>query len=165
MTSEWAIICKLGGYVNSNPEILSSYPDLEISSDKSKELLSKCLPIGAKTGDFIMDKYDKYSVLSYVFKIPIQEDRDDLFSISVLLAKKNNPEIYKPVLKKLINYLELNHILSERVLMRYQKAIYNGINEEKDIIIESIEINLSKIFEDIKSKLIKPKPDVKGSFF
>ncbi|MFX1316710.1 MAG: hypothetical protein ACFE9T_12670 [Promethearchaeota archaeon] len=165
MTSEWAIICKLGGYVNSNPEILSSYPDLEISTDKSKELLSKCLPTGAKIGDFILNKYDKYNVLSYVFKIPIQKDRDDLFSISVLLGKKDKAEIYKPILEVLINHLEKNGLLSERVLIMYQKTIYDGINQEKDIIIEDVEINLSKKFEDIKSNLIKPKLDVKGSFF
>ncbi|MFX1409143.1 MAG: hypothetical protein ACFFA6_02230 [Promethearchaeota archaeon] len=165
MTSEWAIICKLGGYVNSNPEILSSYPDLEISTDKSKELIGKCLPTGAKIGDFIVNKYDKYNVLSYIFKMPIQEDRDDLFSISVLLGKKDNAEIYKPILEELINQLEKNGLLSERVLIMYQKTIYDGINQEKDIMIENVEINLSKLFEDIKSKLIKPKLDVKGSFF
>ncbi|MHA2281410.1 MAG: hypothetical protein ACXAC5_11200 [Promethearchaeota archaeon] len=42
------IICKLGGQSYSNPEIIKSYPPLDLSSEQSQELISKCLPVGIK---------------------------------------------------------------------------------------------------------------------
>ena len=49
--------------------------------------------------------------------------------------------------------------------MNHQEQIYNGINEEKDIEIQGLQLNLSKIFKDIKAKVLKEKPQLKGSFF
>ena len=163
MATEYSVLCKLGGYVTSTLEIVSSYPSLDVSSEP--EILSKCFPIGSKVGDYIIDKYNKYSVLSYVFKVLQEENRDDLLTFSVLLRKKSNTEIYKPVIKELINVLEANGFLTEKVLTEYQQTIFEGMNEEKDINIENIVIDFSRIFTDIKSKIIKQKPNVKGSFF
>ncbi|MFX0020357.1 MAG: hypothetical protein ACFFAK_08465 [Promethearchaeota archaeon] len=165
MTSEWAILCKLGGFVNSNPELISSYPSLDLSLGDSNEIISKCFPIGSKSGDYIVDRYKKYNVLSYIFTIKQTEDRDDLFSFSVLLNKRDKVEIYKPALKQLIEILDLNGILSEKILLDYQETIYEGINEEQNIFIQNISIEFSKIFKEIKSKILKEKPQLKGSFF
>ncbi|MFX0031953.1 MAG: hypothetical protein ACFE8E_05755 [Candidatus Hodarchaeota archaeon] len=164
MTSEWSILCKLGGFVNSNPELLSTYPSLEIPLRESNEILSKCFPIGAKPGDFIVDKYKKYNVLSYVFSVSQIQNRDDLFSLAVLLGKRDKVEIYKPALMELIRILSCNDALSEKTLLDNQQIIYEGINEEKDVIIENILIEFSKIFKEIKSKILKEKPQLKGSF-
>ena len=165
MTSEWSILCKLGGFVNSNPELISTYPLLDIPLGESNEILSKCFPIGAKPGDFIVDKYKKYNVLSYVFSVSQTQNRDDLFSLAVLLGKRDKVEIYKPALKELIRILSNKDVLSENILLDYQKIIYKGINEERDVIIENILIEFSKIFKEIKSKILKEKPQLKGSFF
>ena len=56
MGSETTVICKLGGHVGSVPKILSLYPDLEMPSEQTSELISKCLPVGSKVGDFIINK-------------------------------------------------------------------------------------------------------------
>jgi hypothetical protein len=162
MASDYSVICKLGGYVNSNPELISSYPSLDQTSEA--EILSKCFPIGSKYGEFIVDKYRKYVVLSYIFRVNQSTDRDDLFSLSVLLNRRDKTEIYMPVLKSLVDILELNGILNEDTLIEYQKEIFEGINQEKDIIIENVEIDLSNIFKEIKSKILKQKPQLKGSF-
>jgi hypothetical protein len=162
MATDYSVICKLGGYVNSNPELVSSYPSLDRSSEN--EVLSKCFPIGSKYGEFIIDKYRKYLVLSYVFRVNISSDRDDLFSLSVLLNRRDKTEIYMPVLKSLIDILDLNGILNEDILTEYQKVIFEGINQEKDITIENIGIDFSNIFKEIKSKVLKQKPELKGSF-
>ena len=165
MTSEWAILCKLGGFVNSNPELISSYPALNISIDDSNEILSKCFPIGSKPGEFIIDKYKKYNVLSYIFSIKQTQERDDLFSLSILLGKRDKVDIYKPALKELIEILSLNGFLNETILLDYQKTIYEGINKEEDVVIENISVEFSKIFKEIKAKILKEKPQLKGSFF
>ncbi|MFX1497928.1 MAG: hypothetical protein ACFFBH_10400 [Promethearchaeota archaeon] len=162
MTSEWSILCKLGGFVNSNPELISTYPMLDFG--EHNELLSKCFPIGAKPGDFIMDKYNKYNVLSYVFTVKQKQNRDDLFSLAILLGKKDKVDLYKPALSELIRILNNNDVLNEYILLKYQQTIYEGINEEKDVIIENILIEFSKIFNEIKSKILKEKPQLKGSF-
>ncbi|MFX1317320.1 MAG: hypothetical protein ACFE9T_15765 [Promethearchaeota archaeon] len=165
MTSEWAILCKLGGFVNSNPELISTYPTLDISLEDSNEILSKCFPIGSKSGEFIIDRYKKYNVLSYIFSIKQTQERDDLFSLSVLLGKRDKVDIYKPALKELIEILSLNGLLNEKILLDYQKTIYEGISKEEDVVIENISVEFSKIFKEVKAKILKEKPKLKGSFF
>ena len=162
MASDYSVICKLGGYVNSNPEIISSYPSLDKSNEA--EILSKCFPVGSKYGEFNVDKYKKYSVLSYIFKVFQTEERDDLFSFSVLLNKRDKTEIYMHVLEILIDILDTNGILSENILTEYQQVIFEGINQEKDVNIENVLIDFSNIFKEIKSKILKQKPELKGSF-
>jgi len=162
MASDYSVICKLGGYVNSNPEIISSYPSLGKSVES--EILLSCFPIGSKSGEFLVDKYRKYIVLSYIFRVNQSTSRDDLFSLSVLLHKKDKTEIYKPVLQSLIDTLEQNGLLSEHILTKNQRTIFEGINQEKNITINNILIDLSNIFKEIKSKILKPDIKIKGSF-
>ena len=162
MASDYSVICKLGGYVNSNPELISSYPSLDKSLES--DILSKCFPIGSKYGEFIINRYRKYSVLSYIFKVDQAADRDDLFSLSVLLNKRDKSEVYMPALKSLIDILDANGILSQDILTEYQRVIFDGINQEKDINIENVLIDFSNIFKEIKSKILKQKPELKGSF-
>ncbi len=162
MATDYSVLCKLGGYVNSNPELVSSFPSLDQSSEA--DVLSKCFPIGSKYGEFIVDKYRKYVVLSYIFRVNQTVDRDDLFSLSVLLNRRDKTEIYMPVLKSLVDILDTNGILSEDILIEYQKVIFEGINQEKNITIDNVGIDLSNIFKEIKSKILKKKPELKGSF-
>jgi len=162
MATDYSVLCKLGGYVNSNPELISSFPLLDQSSET--EVLSKCFPIGSKYGEFIVEKYRKYVVLSYIFRVNQTVNRDDLFSFSVLLNKRDKTEIYMPVLKGLVDNLDENGILSQDILTEYQQVIFEGINHEKDIYIENVLIEFSRIFEEIKSQILKKKPELKGSF-
>ena len=163
--TERYILCKLGGYDLSSPEIVISYPTLDSTLSESEDLLSKCLPTGINSGDFSVNKYSKCNLLSYAFKIEHKETRNDLLSISILLKKKLNIEIYKPVLENIISTLKFCGLLSEKILADYIQTIYNGINEEKLILIDGVPIDLSIIFKDKRAKLIKPRPEMKGSFF
>ena len=85
--------------------------------------------------------------------------------LSILLKKRLDAEIYKPIIKSIIDKMNEDQILSEGVLLRYTETIHLGINEEKIIDMGNIHIDLSSIFEEIKKKLTKPKPELKGSFF
>ncbi|MHA1932316.1 MAG: hypothetical protein ACW96X_07225 [Promethearchaeota archaeon] len=159
------IICKLGGQSYSNPEIIKSYPALDLSTEQSQELISRCLPLGIKIDNFALNKYKKNNVISYAFKIMQSQDRSDLFTLSILLKKRLDAEIYKPILKSIIEIMDNKQVLTEKALRDNIQTIHFGINEEKTIQIGNIPIDLSSIFEDIKIKLTKPKPELKGSFF
>jgi len=159
------IICKLGGQPNSSPEIIKSYPSLDLSSEQSQELLLTCLPVGTKIDNYSNGKYKKNNVISYSFQSMQTEDRSDLFTLSLLLRKRLDAEVYKPILKSIINIMKVNSILTEDILRDNIQTIHFGINEEKTIQIGDIPIDLSNVFEDIKIRLTKPKPELKGSFF
>jgi len=163
--TERYILCKLGGYNLSSPEIVISYPNLDPIISESEDLLNKCLPIGISSGDFSVDKYSKCNILSYAFKIEHEQAREDLLTISILLKKKLNVEVYKPVLENIIDTLKCCGLLTEKILSDYIQTIYDGINEEKLILIDGAPIDLSIIFKDIRSQIIKSRPEVKGSFF
>ena len=165
VNTERYILCKLGGYDLSSPEIVISYPTLDPTISESEDLLSKCLPTGIKSGDFAVNKYSKCNLLSYAFKIDHEEERNDLLTISILLKKKLNMEIYKPVLENIISTLNCCGLLTEQILVDYIQTIYDGINEEKLVLVDDVPIDLSIIFKDIRSKIYKPRPEVKGSFF
>jgi hypothetical protein len=164
ITSEYALFCKLGGFIGSNPEIVSSFPPLAGFGEES-DILNTCFPIGIKIGDFHEDRYKKYVVLSYIFKIQQLADRDDLFSLSVLLHKRDNIEIYKPILQDLIELLDKNGLLNEETLKIHNQSIYEGLNEEKIIQIKDLRIDFSRIFKEVRAQKLKAKPDLKGSFF
>ena len=159
------VICELKGSVNSNPDIISSYPELSINEKKSKQLIPKFLPFGSKIGDFFTTNYSKYNVLSYIFRIKNYESRDDLISISTLIKKREDPEIFKPVLKGIIDTLDENDLLTEEILKINLAKIFEAINQEKDLLIEDTFIELSKIYSEVKQNLQKSKPKLKGSFF
>jgi len=165
MASEYAVLFKLGGHAGSNPEILGSFPKLQMNKDESNELLAKSFPHGVHAGDYVEDKHGKYNVLSYIFRVKREEARDDLFSFSVLLSKKDKAEVYKPILEELINMLDQNNLLTEQILTSNHKKIFEGIKQEKDIEINGIKIELHDLFNEIKSKVLKTKPELKGAFF
>ncbi|MHA1642673.1 MAG: hypothetical protein ACTSVX_08055 [Promethearchaeota archaeon] len=165
MATEWAIFCKLGGHINSKREIIGVYPEFPDIISEPNKILDICFPVGTKPGDFILNKYNKFQVLSYIFKIPKTDERDDLLSYSILIEKKEKAFLYKFVMVELFHILEENNMLSEELLMENQQKIYQGLNTETDIDINGIKIQFSKIFEDFRNKLIKKKPNLKGSFF
>lgn len=165
MVLQKSIICKLGGHVNSNPELLTSFPPLEETSTKSKELIFNCLPTGCKSGDLVIKRYENDKLISCIFSIEKENLRDDLFSFSILLDKKVNTEIYPPIIKEFIQILKKDGLLSEKILINCQNRIYESFNEEKDIEIEGNIIELSKSFEKIRNQFKIEKPELKGHFF
>ena len=145
---------------------ICSYPTLEFTDNQLKNLISKFLPFGSTSGEFVSSPFGKKkTILSYVFKIKHLNNRDDLVSISIIINKKTDCELFKPALKEIIEQLENNNLLREDILKGNLENIFQGINEEKEIEIENISINLSKIFQEVKTQLIKPELQIRGSFF
>jgi hypothetical protein len=161
MESKNLIICELKGSVDSNPEILSSYP-IKI---KSAKLIPKFLPYASKSGDSLTSKLGKDQVITYVFSISHQGERDDLLSISLIIQGRRGAEEYIELLRHIIDTLERYDLLTEEILKTELPAIYEGINKESSIRINSLVINCAQIFENINLKHTKAKPKLKGSFF
>lgn len=163
MSLSKSIVSKLGGHVDSNPEILSSFPPLRDEEEPSENLIAFCLPMGSKAGDFVLNKYNKNSILSYIFSVEKSGHRDDLFSFSIFIDKKIDAEIYKPIIEHLIGKMRENKLLTEDILKEYQNIIYEKLNEEADIEIEGCVIEMARLFRELKKD--KKKPDLKGNFF
>jgi hypothetical protein len=164
-TFQQSIICKLGGYVDSNPELVISYPPIKESIENPQETIKECMPFGCKAGDIVEKKYLKNTLLSYIFNMEKAEERDDLLSFSILLSKKENTELYKAVIKEFIETLRQNGLLKENTFIEYQESIYDSFNQEKDIKIEDVSISLSDLFEEKREELNLSEFDPKGSFF
>jgi hypothetical protein len=160
-----SIICKLGGYVNSKPELVISYPPIEDNIENPQETIKECLPFGCKTGDIIEKKYLKNTLISYIFNVEKGDERDDLFSFSILLNKKKDAKLYKPIIKDFIELMKQNGLLKEDTFVKNQELIYRGLNEEKDLKIEGKSIPLSDLFEEKREELNLSELDPKGSFF
>lgn len=163
MMTDYLIVCELKGSENSNPIILDSYP-LDIEDQISVKMLPKFLPFGARTGDYLINRAGKNTILSYIFKIKNSDCRDDLLSISIVHEKKDKIETYKLVLKEIIDKMGENLLLTEKILKENIKMIYQGVYDEKDITIDFLKIELSKIYAEARSLYEIKKPKIRGSF-
>jgi len=161
--TEYIIVCELKGSENSNPIILESYP-LDAEDQILVKILPKCLPFGSRAGDYLINRSGKNNILSYIFKIENSDYRDDLLSISIVLGKKDKIEIYKLVLKEVIDKMGENLLLTEEILKENIKTIYQGVYDEKDITIDFLTIELSKIYAEAKLLYEIKKPQIRGSF-
>lgn len=165
MSSGKSFVCKLGGFSDSNPEMVTMFPEFNLSTKKLKEILFYCLPEGCQDNEFKITKYQNTNILSYVFRNPQKEDRDDLISYSLLLEKKENPEVYKEYLKVIFGKLRKHNMLNEEILLKNLEIIYDGLNKGKNILIEGINIKLSEIVQKSKENEENTKPTLRGSFF
>ncbi|MBD3256047.1 MAG: hypothetical protein GF383_13205 [Candidatus Lokiarchaeota archaeon] len=160
-----SIVCKLGGHINSELELVISHPPIKEGETNLKKIINQCLPIGCKAGEVIEKKYNKNRLISYIFSIEKNDERDDLFSFSILLKKKQEAGLYKSILKKFIRLLDQHGLLSEAIFKKYQKSIYNSFNQEVDLEIENIVFHISEIFKEKRKEFGKSELDVRGSFF
>ncbi|TXT53692.1 MAG: hypothetical protein BAJALOKI2v1_880013 [Promethearchaeota archaeon] len=159
-------VLKLGGHEDSTLQIVASYPRVEISEEEAKNLILKCFPLGSKEGDYYSEKYQKSKVLSYIFKIKKEGERDDLFSISLMIDKKANEELYEQILKYVIDTLDTDNYLTEEILINNQEQIFEGISNEADITIDELNIGLSDMFKKLRKELnTDQNRKIKGSFF
>lgn len=163
MPSERSFICKLGGFSDSNPEIVTIFPEFGFSPSKSKELLSYCLPEGCQDDEFRINDFGKGNIISYIFRNPRKDGRDDLISYSILLKEGENPEVYVKLLKEVFETLKRSNLLTEEILIQNLEHLYEGLNTWTDITVEGFKVNLSSLYKNLQEKNIKPK--LKGSFF
>jgi len=158
------VLSELKGSVNSNPQILCSYP-YEINYLESSNLIHKFLPFGSQAGDCFESRIAKERVISYVFKIKNYQGRDDLMSMSLITSHKDELETGKLVLKEIVEIFEKRGKLNEIVLETNLKSIFVGIEGETEITTKELTVDLEKIFAQVKPKEEKKKQSLKGALF
>ena len=82
-------IAQLAGFVGSNPELISTYPDSLLKDFTKNDIISHTLPSGITPGQILNQKMGDKNVISYCFKIEREGDRDDLTAISVVIDEKD----------------------------------------------------------------------------
>ena len=160
-------LCRLGGFVGSNPEVISSV--LPISTTEEKALLNKALPDGSEPNSYILEKLNNKYILSYTFTIKSSDAdvRDDLASIALVVPeKKVNIEDFKVLFKLVMDSFkdEMDSIDLEK--MKYMiERIYNGINKGEKISIENVSIDVQSIVKKKKLKLVTEVEKIAGRIF
>jgi hypothetical protein len=161
-------LCRLGGFVGSNPEVLGSV--LPISNTEEKALLNKALPHGIEPGKFILEKLNNKFILSYIFNMKAKEAgvRDDLASIAVVLPadKRINIDDFQVLFKLVIESFKAEIDRIDITKLKYMiERIHNGINKGEKISIENVNIDVPSIVKNKKLRLVTETEKVAGRIF
>jgi hypothetical protein len=165
-------ISRLGGFIGSNPEILSTFPlDQKPTSDSDvKAFLNKSLPFGIQPGSFTVEKFKDKLAISYLFSVKNQDAaiRDDLTSITVLVSeKKVNIDDFKKLFIQIIDVFKNEmDTLTPTLLVNTIERIYNGVNKNEKIKLEKAIIDVPQIIKKQKLTLMMVDFEkLKGGFF
>ena len=161
-------LCRLGGFVGSNPEVLGSV--LPISNTEEKALLDKALPHGIEPGKFILEKLNNKFVLSFIFTMKAREAgvRDDLASIAVVLPadKRINIEDFQILFKLVIESFKAEIDRIDVTKLKYMiERVYNGINKGEKISIENVNVDVPSLVKSKKLHLVTEVEKVAGRLF
>jgi len=161
-------LCRLGGFVGSNPEVLGSV--LPISNTEQKALLKKALPHGIEPGKFILEKLNNKHILSYIFTMKAKETgvRDDLASIAVVLPadKRLNIDDFQVLFKLVIESFKSEIDRIDVTKLKYMiERIHNGINKGEKISIENVNVDVPSIVKSKKLRLVTEVEKIAGRIF
>lgn len=145
-----SIIASLEGIRGSNPKIEGFFPKIKSMDD---DLLKVSLPFGTNPGEFSLGLWDNNKILSYVFEIIRENDRNDLASISFSLVKNSIPEALKDVIQELITRLESHGLLKIDILNANLSKIVKGLNNESKIKIDQMVFDVGYYIRTKKLKL------------
>ena len=121
-----SIISGLEGRVGSNPKIIKIYPDnLDVTEEY---ILERSLPHGALPDQFFEDKLDSRKILVYTFEIQ-KDGRNDLASIGLVLDKDVIIANLQPIIKRLVNRLNSENLLTLEIIQESLPKIIEGLNK------------------------------------
>ncbi len=156
-----SIICGLEGRVGSNPKIIKIYPD---NLDATEEyILEKSLPHGALPDQFFEDKLDSRKILVYTFEIQ-KDGRNDLASIGLVLDKDVIIENLQPIIKRLVNRLNSENLLTLEIIQESLPKIIEGLNKESKIKICNMIFDVKSILNEEKLELKEKSRKARGMF-
>ena len=138
------------------PTVIALYPENIISFDEKFELLTKCMPMGGKEGDFSSIIFKDFQAVSYLTTTPPidkkSDPRDTIVSIGFLLDVDSNPMPYKDLLVEFVskckksvsfNLSNLERIIPEFLKLKSQKKITISLDEKS-----TYELKLKKELEE-----------------
>jgi len=147
---EISIISSLEGKRGSNPKVESIFPRNKTFKD---DLLKVSLPFGASPGEFFINEIEKSKIISYIFEIEREGDRNDLASISFSLISTTITKNLKQVIQELINHLKTHNLLNIETFNQNLSKIVEGLNKESKIKIEKMVFDVGYFIKDKKLKL------------
>ncbi|NMC08631.1 MAG: hypothetical protein GYA24_25705 [Candidatus Lokiarchaeota archaeon] len=161
-------LCRLGGFVGSNPEVLGSI--LPISNTEEKALLDKALPHGIEPPKFVLERLNNKYILSYIFSMKAMEAgvRNDLASITLLIPadKKVNIDDFQVLFKLVIESFKADIDKVDVSKLKYMiERIYNGINKGEKIAVENVDVDVPSIVKSKKLRLVTETEKVAGRIF
>lgn len=161
-------ICRLGGFVGSNPEILDSYPPFNQSLDEKqqREIILKSIPEGSQPDSYTVSKLGSKVILSYIYKIQRDEEgtRSDLASITLVVSEKrvNILELQKLFKAIIESFQGEMSKLTKTLLRQLMERIYNGVNKNTKISVQDIEIDIPKIIKRKRLKIVRKTESLAG---
>ena len=156
-----SIICGLEGRVGSNPKIITIYPD---NLDATEEyILERSLPHGALPDQFFEDKLDSRKILVYTFEIQ-KDGRNDLASIGLVLDKDVIIANLQPIIKRLVNRLNSENLLTLEIIQESLPKIIEGLNKESKIKIGNMIFDVKSILNEEKIELKEKSRKARGMF-
>ena len=137
-------------------EIIKIYPDV-IPKKALTEISVKCMPLGAKDGDFTSTTVTgNYVISSLVFSSPSNQFRDNISSIvAIFLSMDYNPEVIRKVFSLIVNRIRELELDLIKTLAQNIERIYQGFNRS----IIKITANSQKIAEIKLDEIIKEKKE------
>ncbi len=132
-------------------EIVEAYPK-SLPSEIYNELILKCMPFGAKEGEFTTTQVNDYIFSGYVFTIRNKDTRDNIASLAAIFEEKiPNPDNLKKIFAYTISELRRHNLVNIDTLRSILPNLYKGINEgHLKIKISSI-VTLEFNFDDNES--------------
>ncbi len=161
-------LCRLGGFVGSNPEVLGSV--LPISNTEEQALLDKALPHGIESGKFILEKLNNKFILSYIFTMKAIDAgvRDDLASIALVIPadKRINIDDFQILFRLVIESFKAEIDRIDITKLKHMiERVYNGINKGEKISIENVNVDVPSIIKSKKLRLLTEVEKIIGRIF
>ncbi|MBN1328178.1 MAG: hypothetical protein JXA54_01780 [Candidatus Heimdallarchaeota archaeon] len=133
-------------------EIVDSYPKI-LPKEIESQIAFKCMPFGAKDGDFLSANITETYFSGYVFRVPEKQGRDNLASLVVVFDTENyNPISFKKVFSLTLEKLAENNLVTLNNVQKLLPEMFNGITKGKLRIKISSIVMLEFDFEDINEK-------------
>lgn len=148
-----ALVCRLGGESNSRLEVLASCSDKAFGEEEMRSLAHKCITKVRDGGILHLDKHEDKKIVSYVFGLAREGRRGDLVSLALVLPKKENPQLYTPLVEEIARILEEQENLTPFFLVRNLQTIYDGLSQIRDIELGGTLVEIERIHQDTKDKL------------
>lgn len=110
-------------------ELVKAYPKT-LPEEIYNKLIIKCMPLGAKDGEFTTTQVDDYFYSGYVFTIPSTIARSNIASLAAVFDQSiKNPHRIKSVFAYTINQLKRNNLVNVDTLTGILPNLYKGIND------------------------------------
>ena len=146
-------------------EIVEAYPR-SLPDDIYNKLVLKCMPLGAKEGEFTTTQVDDYIYSGYVFTIPSEDSRANIASLAAIFDQNiSNPGNLKKVFAYTIDELRKNKLVNITTLKSILPNLYKGINEGHLKIKISSVVTLEFDFEDNDDKIDDKVKDIRNEMW